>query len=262
MRQVWNSLRLAFSLYSVIPARQVERTKENTKYILCFVPWVGGIIALLISQWRIIHPYLLDHELLRSVVCVMISMLLSGAAYLDGFFRTVDALSSHQPLNGKLDILRDSHSGYFAIITCVSYFLIVVGLWSEMPIDGWPVIAIGFVLSRSLYGLSILWFRHTRESKCTVYVPDSQKEKGIVTAVLVLYVGICAALMLAMNFRVGLGCLAGAVIAIAYCCWVAFKHFDGITEDIASFFVQVCEILIPLMALIVYRGAMDLSTLY
>lgn len=260
MKQIWNSFRLAFSMYSVIPARQTEKTKENMKYILCFVPWVGAVIAFLICQWRIIHPYLLDYELLRSVICVMIPLLLSGGAYMDGFFRTVDALSSHQSRNGKLDILQDSHSGYFAIITCVSYFLIIVGLWSEMPIDGWPVISLGFILSRSLYGLSILWFSHTRESKCSLYVSEG-KSKAAVTVILVLYTVLCACFMLRWNLTVGLGCLAGAVIAFLYYCWVAFKHFGGITEDIASFFVQVCEILIPLMALIIYRMPSDFSAM-
>lgn len=259
MKRIWNSFRLAFAMYSVIPARQVEKTKENMRYLLCFVPWTGAIMAFLISEWRIIHPYLLDYELLRSVVCVMIPLLLSGGAHMDGFFRTVDALSSHQPRKGKLDILQDSHSGYFAIITCVSYFLIIVGLWSEMPIDGWPVIVFGFILSRSLYGLSILWFPHTRESKCSMYVPDDGKGRMIVTTVLVLYTLLSAFFMLRMNLVVGLGCLAGALIAFLYYCWVAFKHFGGITEDIASFFVQVCEILVPLMALLVYRMPTDFT---
>lgn len=65
--------------------------------------------------------------------------------------------------------------------------------------------------------------------------------------------------MLRMNLVVGIGCLAGALIAFLYYCWVAFKHFGGITEDIASFFVQVCEILIPLVALLIYRMPMDLN---
>ena len=258
MKQVWNSFRLAFSMYSVVPARQVEKTKDNMKYILCFVPWVGAIIAFLITEWRIVHPYLLDYEFLRSVVCVMIPLLLSGGAYMDGFFRTVDALSSHQPRKGKLEILQDSHSGYFAIITCVSYFLIIVGLWSEMPIVGWPVVSLGFILSRSLYGLSIIWFRHSQTSKCTLYVPEG-RTKLIVAAVLILYIAACAFFMLRMNLVVGIGCLAGALIAFLYYCWVSFKHFGGITEDIASFFVQVCEILIPLVALLIYRMPMDLN---
>ncbi len=253
MKQVWSSLRLAFSMYSLLPAGGTERNKENMRYILCFVPWVGAVIAFLITQWRIIHPYLLDYELLRSVVCVMIPLILSSGAFMDGFFRTVDALCSHQPRNGKLDILLDSHSGYFAIITCVGYFLIIVGLWSEMPIDGWPVVALGFILSRSLYGLSILYFPHSRESKCSLYVPEDKKGKGIVTAVLILYTLACVFFMVRIDLKVGLGCLAGTAVAFLYYCWVAFKHFGGTTEDIASFFVNVCEILIPLAALLVYR---------
>ena len=81
------------------------------------------------------------------------------------------------------------------------------------------------------------------------------------TVILVLYTVLCACFMLRWNLTVGLGCLAGAVIAFPYYCWVAFKHFGGITEDIASFFVQVCEILIPLMALIIYRMPSDFSAM-
>ena len=55
MKRIWNSLRLAFSMYSVIPARQTEKNGENMRYLLCFVPWVGAVIAFLIAQWRIRH---------------------------------------------------------------------------------------------------------------------------------------------------------------------------------------------------------------
>ena len=129
-----------------------------------------------------------------------------------------------------------------------------------MPIDGWPVVVFGFILSRSLYGLSILWFPHTRESKCSLYVPEDGKGKTAVTVVLVLYTALCVFFMMHMNLTVGIGCLAGAVLAFLYYCWVAFKHFGGITEDIASFFVQVCEILIPLMALLIYRMPTDFTS--
>ena len=89
MKQVWNSFRLAFSMYSVFPAPQVERNRKNMKYILAFVPLIGAVIGLLIYEWMIISPYLIDKDLLGAVVCVMLPILLSGGAFLDGFFRTV-----------------------------------------------------------------------------------------------------------------------------------------------------------------------------
>ncbi len=114
--------------------------------------------------------------------------------------------------------------------------------------------SLGFILSRTLYGLSIIFLRHSQTSKCSLYVPEG-KAKTAVAAILILCTAACAFFMLRMNLTVGLACLAGAAIAFLYYCWVAYKHFGGITEDIASFFVQVCEILIPLMALLVYPTA-------
>ena len=91
-------------------------------------------------------------------------------------------------------------------------------------------------------------------------MPEDGKGKTAVTVVLVLYTALCVFFMMHMNLTVGIGCLAGAVLAFLYYCWVAFKHFGGITEDIASFFVQVCEILIPLMALLIYRMPTDFTS--
>ena len=89
---------------------------------------------------------------------------------------------------------------------------------------------------------------------------EAGKGKTAVTVVRVLYTARCVFFMMHMNLTVGIGCLAGAVLAFLYYCWVAFKHFGRITEDIASFFVQVCEILIPLMALLIYRMPTDFTS--
>ncbi len=249
MKQIWNSFRLAFSMYSIFPARQVEKNKENMKYILIFVPLVGAIIGFLIKEWQIVSPYLIDKDLLGAVVCVMLPIFLSGGAFLDGFFRTVDALCSHQPREGKLEILKDSHSGYFAIIICICYFFIIVGLWSEMPLDSWPVLAYGFVLSRALYGLSIVFFRHTQESKCSLYVGQGSS-KIVVAAFMIAYILASVIGMMMIDPKVAIPCLVGALLAFLYFCYVAFHHFGGITEDIACFFVHVCEIMMPLVVLL------------
>ncbi len=249
MKGIWNSFRLALSMYSIFPVRPPERNRENTKYILAFVPLVGALIGFLICQWQVICPYVVDRDLLGAVVCVLLPIFLSRGAFLDGFFRTVDALSSHKPRTRKLEILRDSHSGYFAIIICVCYFLLIVGIWSEVPIDSWPVLAFGFVLSRAVYGFIILLFPHTQESKGSLLVGEG-KSRLAVLAVLAVYLLGSVAGMLLTDLTVGLFCLLGAVIAFIYFCYVAFYHFGGITEDIASFFVHVCEILMPLLVLL------------
>ena len=212
MKEVWASFRLAFSMYSIFPARQIKKTRRNMKYILIFVPLVGAIIGFILKQWQVISPYLIDKDLLGAVICAMLPIFLSGGAFLDGFFRTVDALSSHQPREVKLEILRDSHSGYFAIIICVCYFFLIVGLWSEMPLDSWPVLAYGFILSRALYGLSIECFPHSQESKCSLYVGKG-KSRGIVIAFMIAYIVISVVGMLVCDIQVAIPCLVGALLA-------------------------------------------------
>ena len=118
-----------------------------------------------------------------------------------------------------------------------------------MPLDSWPVLAFGFVISRALYGLSILRFKHSQKSKCSFYMGD-EKSRTIVTVLLIVYVVISVAGMLLTNLEVAIPCLVGVAIAFGYYCYVAFKHFGGITEDIAAFFVHVCEIAMPLIVLL------------
>lgn len=252
MKSIWNSFLMAFSTYSISPKNQLERNKENTAYILVFIPFIGAIIGFIISRWAIAYPYLCDYAVLPAVVGAVLPSILSGGAHLDGFFRTVDALCSHQSREKKLEILEDSHGGYFAIIVCVCYFLLAIGIWSEMPIDGLFILAYGFVISRSLYGLSVLTLKHAKESKCSLYIPK-QEIRYFEIVIILVYVLICAYFMVQLNAKIGVACLFGALLTFVYYWFISYKHFGGITEDCGGFFVQICEVVIPLCALIAYK---------
>ena len=252
MKSIWNSFLLAFSMYSISPKTKVERSNENTKYILVFIPLVGAVIGFIMSQWAVAYPYLCSYMILPAVVGAVLPSMLSAGSHLDGFFRTVDALCSHQPRERKLQILEDSHGGYYAIIVCVWYFMLAIGVWSEMPVDGWFILAFGFVISRALYGFSILALKHAKESKCSIYVPEGSLKKTEIM-IMILYVAVCAGFMIALNPSMGIACLVGAAIAYVLSLYVAFRHFGGVTEDTAGFFVQICEVLMPFAALIAYK---------
>ncbi len=252
MKRVWNSFLMAFSMYSISPKTQLERNKENTAFILLFIPWIGAIIGFVINRWAIGYPYLCDYAILPAVVGAVLPSVLSGGSHLDGFFRTVDALCSHQTREKKLQILEDSHGGYFAIIVCVCYFLIAIGIWSEMPIDGLFVLAFGFAISRSLYGISILTLKHAKQSKCSLYIPE-RTARIAELMILFIYIVVAGYFMLSLNVKIAAACFIGAVISFLYYLFISYKHFGGITEDSAGFFVQICEVLMPLATLIAYK---------
>ena len=252
MKQIWNSFRIALGTYSIFPKTQAERNKENTTFILAFIPLIGVVIGIVIHYWAIGYPYLCSYTILPAVVGAVLPSIISAGSHLDGFFRTVDALCSKKTREKKLQILEDSHGGYFAIIVCVCYFLGAIGIWSEMPVDGLFILAYGFVISRALYGVSILTLRHAKESKCSVYVPNVAV-KCFELLLLLAYIAVCSYKMVQLNSHVGVACLAGAAASFLYYMIVSYKNFGGITEESAGFFVQVCEVVIPLAALIAYK---------
>ena len=47
IKRIWNSFKIAFSMYSRIPMPRSEWTDENKSYAMCFFPWIGGVIGLL-----------------------------------------------------------------------------------------------------------------------------------------------------------------------------------------------------------------------
>ena len=71
--------------------------------------------------------------------------------------------------------------------------------------------------------------------------------------IMLIYVVIAAVSMLSLNKEIGLACIFGAVISFIYYIVVSYKEFGGVTEDSAGFFVQICEVAIPLAALIAYK---------
>lgn len=60
----------------------------------------------------------------------------TGGIHLDGLLDTADALSSYKTKEEKLEILKDSHAGAFAIIIGICWFVLVSGfIPRQMPIQ-------------------------------------------------------------------------------------------------------------------------------
>lgn len=94
----------------------------------------------------------------------LIPVIVTGGIHLDGFADTVDALSSYGDREKKLQILKDPHTGAFAVIGLCVYFLADIALWSEVTGELLSVIACSYMLSRSLSGISVVSFQAAKNS--------------------------------------------------------------------------------------------------
>ena len=254
--RLWNSFKIAFSMYSRIPMPQSEWTEENMSYAMCFFPLIGGVIGFV--TWVVYQSKLyleLNHsgfsDLFWTILLVLIPVVITGGIHLDGFLDTQDALSSYQPKERRLEILKDPHTGAFAVISCVVYFLAYVGIYSSVTADSIRVIAWGFLLSRTLSGLAVVTFPQARKSgEGTVATFSERATTQVTKGVLMVYLIILCVVMVMTGKYAGMAVILVAGSMFGYYHHMAVSRFGGITGDLAGYFLQMCELLIAASAVI------------
>ena len=248
------SLIIAFAMYSKVPMPRVDWEKKALSWALCWFPLVGAVIGAVLYGWMALARYLGFGPLFFAAFALLIPIALSGGIHLDGFCDTCDALSSHQSRERKLEILKDSHTGAFAIICCGLYLLVFFACWSEVAAAGRAALALalGPVLSRSLSGLFAVTLPNARGTGllATFTGPmDTAKARGV----MVIWVVACVAAMLWLDLWTGGAALLGAGLACLYYRVMSQRQFGGVTGDLAGFFLQICELGMVLMVAVVQK---------
>ncbi len=243
MKQILSSLAIAFSMYSKIPMPRVEWSKENMRYAMCFFPLVGAVLGGVVYLWSIFSDVLGMSRVFDTVIVILIPLLLTGGIHMDGFMDTTDALSSYQPREKKLEILKDPNTGAFAVIACVSYFLLTFGFWYEIAQENITMVAMGFVLSRAFSGLAVVTFPLAKSSGLAATF-SSESNKKLTRIVMICFILLAACAMLLFNWQLGLLCLLGVLLLFIYYYRMSIKEFGGITGDLAGYFLQLCELTI------------------
>lgn len=242
MKKIWNSLVLAFAMYSKIPTPRADWEKENMRYVLCCFPLVGVVIGAAVYGWGLASRYYSVGNVLRAAIFVLLPVLITGGIHMDGFLDTCDALHSYAPKERKLEILKDSHAGAFAIICGISLFVLNFGLWSELSMHGVRSLSMGFVISRCLSGWSVAVLPCAKDTGLAATFHDAAHRRAVGTVCSVELLLAAAAAFFAEP--AGAACmLAAALLALVWYYVMSRRQFGGITGDLAGWFLQVCECL-------------------
>ena len=248
---VIRSLLIAFSTYSRIPVPQVEWNEENRRYSMCFFPLVGLVTGLLVWGWLALCAGLKMGPFLQGAVAALLPLLITGGIHMDGYMDTTDALASWQSQEKRLEILKDSHTGAFAVMGCAGYLLLSAALYSEAdPAAGLRLAGV-FVLSRALSAFALVRMRNARNRGMLDDI-SRVAEKRLVTLSGGVYALLCLVLWLATGVRTALLCVLAAVLCYLYYQHMSYKQFGGVTGDLAGWFLQVTELV--LTAVIVIGG--------
>lgn len=248
MNLIYNLI-IAFAMYSKIPMPHIDWTKERMRYVFCFFPVIGVVIGGAMVLWEKYGMLLTGNEDFHTAVLILIPVIITGGIHFDGFLDTCDALSSYKTMEEKLEILKDSHAGAFAILMGCCYFVLDYGVFHAVDMRAMRLLAVGYVLSRSLSGLAIVAFQKARKSGLAATFSDSAQKKTVAITMIV-YIVVCAAVMIVTEPVVGTICFLTAILVFIWYRFMSYGKFGGITGDLAGFFLQVCELAMAFVTVI------------
>ena len=239
MKRFYASFVIAFSTYSKLPMPQVAWSEANMRHTLSFFPLVGAVLGLLFYGAARLCALLDFGPSAAAAVLAAIPAALTGGIHLDGYCDTIDALSSHASREKKLQILKDSNAGAFAVIWCCVWFVLYFGLLTELR--GTGAAAAGFLLSRAFSALAVARLPSARAGMGASLKSGSRYPLWVFLVYLLIF--------LAVSWLTGAllpGCAAMFSTIIFYFVYksIALREFGGFTGDLAGWFLQVCELVI------------------
>jgi adenosylcobinamide-GDP ribazoletransferase len=214
-------------MFSKIPMPQINWDKANMKYSFAALPLVGAVVGGLMWLWLKFSPFGI---IFAAAVFTFLPVAITGGIHLDGFCDTMDALSSHAPAEKKREILKDPHSGAFAVIWVCIYFILFFGISTEIKLS-YSIIAIP-VMSRAAGAFGSLVFKSSRSGVILETFRNPASKISVIINVLFFLAGTIFAPISA----------AFMITCVLYVNHMSKKEFDGMSGDIAGFLISICEI--------------------
>lgn len=237
-----DSMCIAFSTYSRIPMPHVEWSDENRRYSMCFFPLIGAVIGAALVLWMWLCDRLGLGAFLRGAVGAMIPLLVTGGIHMDGFMDTADAMASWQPREKRLEILKDTHTGAFAVIHCAAYLLTQAAVLGELCVQQALALTGVFILSRAMSAAAMVLWPKARKDGMLAGFSRTAQEKTVLVACGAYVLVSTAVLVIFGGWLVALVTLAMAGLSLLWYWQRSRKYFGGVTGDLAGWFVQVTEL--------------------
>ena len=252
------TIAVAFSMFSAIPMAQFQWNKSNMRYAVVAFPLVGLVCAVGVWLWGLLCLWLDLGGVLTGVGLVLVPVMITGGIHMDGFCDTTDALASHAPRERKLEILKDSQSGAFAVIGTVCYFLFFMAVATEITLNNRVFISMGlvFLSSRTLSAFAIGIFPCAKNSGLLHTFQDFSARRTI-TIILAVQLVVLFGLLIWVGGVMGIAMVVGALVMFMVYFLLSKQIFGGITGDLAGWFLQLCE-LVMICALVLGQKVVGL----
>lgn len=245
---------VAFSMFSSLPVPFIPWEKKNTTYLLLAFPLVGlfcgGVFVALchVGAWFV-------SSFVLAVLLALAPIILTGGLHLDGYCDYLDAHSSHQSKEKKLEILSDPHIGAFAVMGLVCYLLLSVAILYELdksPIY-YPFFVGIFFISRCLSALSVVSLPKAKTQGLVATFSKDAHHRHIQGG---LGLTLLCTLLFFLFYHAVVAiplCLVGTVVFFRWKRQMLLE-FQGITGDLTGYLVQKLELYLFLTLMLVQKS--------
>lgn len=247
--KVFRWLRAALSTYSKIPVPSYEMKDDDMNHCIMFLPILGVIIGAVMFGAIRLFTILRVPISAKALIATVVPLLITGGFHVDGFMDTVDALSSYGSKDKKLEIMKDPHTGAFAVTRFAAAGLIMLAaltiLISIETTKDTPVFIFAcfvFVISRALSAVTSVAFKKAKQDG--MLVDETGKDDTAVIAVVLVQLFAALSFMAYLDLRNTLIISGAFLLFVLYYRHMTYKNFEGVTGDTAGYFVTAGEVFV------------------
>jgi adenosylcobinamide-GDP ribazoletransferase len=238
LKQLVISLLVAVQFLTTIPVSfWRESTPEDVGRSVRYFPAIG----LLLGAILVLAYWLLAFFLTPVIIClllVLILLMVTGALHFDGFLDCCDGLFGFQGVERRLEIMRDSRVGSFAVAGGWALLTLkYISLLQLPPNLITPALLLAPLFGRWALVIAVVLFPYGRESGLgTIYKHHTKKLELFLAGLLVLIVS-------AIVLRIAGIVLVIIIFGLAWLVgkWMMRKLPQGLTGDCYGAITEFCE---------------------
>lgn len=234
---------MSFSMFTIIPLPFNPWDDDGAKYILTFYPLVGLVIGLL---WYLLFKILLfvnTPVMIFTAAMMFLPHIVTGFLHLDGYMDICDALLSRRNREEKLRILKDSHTGAFAVICLGLIFIVEYSAMGTLLIknSNMETLILIPILIRTMMALIMAKMPILKKSSLVAFfVKDIGKKERLLIEVFGIIASIFLIFIMGVKGILFIGILIGIVMIFVR---NAYKELGGINGDVAGYGLVIGEAL-------------------
>ena len=235
MKQFFNAFIMCQSMFCAIPCPLKIWDESARDEQILFLPLIGAEIGVLWFAIAKLCMFLNIPHFLTAFILAVYPFVISGYIHLDGFMDVTDAVKSCRSLEKRREILKDSHVGAFAVMSCV---LLVTGqfaAFASMDFNGITALVFIPVVSRLGSALALNALKKINQSQYIGFV----KNKKHIAVLTIMFAGtmVCSYIICG---RYALA-VVGTAIGYTFALCKGYKNLDGVNGDVAGYALTVSE---------------------